>query len=384
MVKIDKIDNFSSFLSLKTCWNTLLEKSRSDNVFLTFEWLTTWWEVFGEDKELCLLLIKKEGGEAIGIAPLMVRKGFSLFGRRLRYVEFIGSGKCDYHDFIIVDRRNEVITAIFDFFLKEYHAWDLIKLRHIREISPNLNSLSSLTGFKKVRKIVDKCPYIPIKKEKDWDTYFQNRGKNLRKDFRKKYKRLSKIGDICFLGSSGEFNQGINQFRQIYEKRYKVMGKCSTFFKGKEMVFFRRIHYVAQTEGWVKIFLLKLNNKIIGYRYGLLYKQKFYDWVTSFDPDFFEYSPGKLLIGEAIKFSMENNIKEFDFLRGDEKYKLKWTKITRSNYELFFLKNNILGSILSFCHSDLMPKLKSSIFVKYFMKTKLSIFFRKRDRLEKI
>jgi CelD/BcsL family acetyltransferase involved in cellulose biosynthesis len=114
---------------------------------------------------------------------------------------------------------------------------------------------------------------------------------------------------------------------------------------------------------------LKVDDKIVGYRYGFLYKQRFYDWNTSFDPAYFQYSPGKILVGEAIRSSIENRIEEFDFLRGDEEYKLKWTELSRAIYELFYFANSALGSILASYYGTLRPRIKSSKVFEFLVKS---------------
>ena len=57
--------------SLARVWDSLLPKCRDDNsIYLTHEWLSTWWKHFGERKKLNILLIEK-GRQVIGIVPLM-------------------------------------------------------------------------------------------------------------------------------------------------------------------------------------------------------------------------------------------------------------------------------------------------------------------------
>ena len=43
-----------------------------------------------------------------------------------------------------------------------------------------------------------------------------------------------------------------------------------------------------------------------------------------------EYSPGWVLLAYLLKWSNENGIKAFDFLRGDEDYKYRFGSVDRS------------------------------------------------------
>ena len=63
------------FILLKEKWNLLLSVSSADNFFLRWEWLWNWWEVFRtSNMELCILLIEKENGEVVGIAPFYLKR----------------------------------------------------------------------------------------------------------------------------------------------------------------------------------------------------------------------------------------------------------------------------------------------------------------------
>ena len=56
------------FDDLKADWNTLLARSRSDTLFLTWEWQTTWWRCLGEGD--LWLLAWYDQDQIVGIAPL--------------------------------------------------------------------------------------------------------------------------------------------------------------------------------------------------------------------------------------------------------------------------------------------------------------------------
>ena len=51
----------AEFGALRDDWNALLCRSAADNIFLTWEWLHTWWEHFGSNKNLLLLAIEDRG-----------------------------------------------------------------------------------------------------------------------------------------------------------------------------------------------------------------------------------------------------------------------------------------------------------------------------------
>jgi CelD/BcsL family acetyltransferase involved in cellulose biosynthesis len=54
-MQVSKITSSVEFSSLREEWNRLLSASGLANIFLTHEWLLSWWEVYGEDIELLVL-----------------------------------------------------------------------------------------------------------------------------------------------------------------------------------------------------------------------------------------------------------------------------------------------------------------------------------------
>jgi hypothetical protein len=67
---------------LENVWNKLLERSGSNTIFLTFEWISTWWKNFGAHHRLFIALVRKEN-EVIGIFPLMITQREFFFAARL-------------------------------------------------------------------------------------------------------------------------------------------------------------------------------------------------------------------------------------------------------------------------------------------------------------
>src|SRR5215203_4134471 len=58
------------FAALKAEWNNLLQRSRYNTIFLTYEWQTTWWECLGEGDLWIVAFRRSDTNELVGIAPL--------------------------------------------------------------------------------------------------------------------------------------------------------------------------------------------------------------------------------------------------------------------------------------------------------------------------
>lgn len=70
-VKIELHHEPSIFETLRPEWNPLVQQSGADTPFSVWEFLATWWDVYGTG-QLWLVCVRDDSGKLIGIAPLFV------------------------------------------------------------------------------------------------------------------------------------------------------------------------------------------------------------------------------------------------------------------------------------------------------------------------
>jgi CelD/BcsL family acetyltransferase involved in cellulose biosynthesis len=85
-------------------------------------------------------------------------------------------------------------------------------------------------------------------------------------------------------------------------------------------------------KGWLALFFLTFNDEPVSSIYCYEYNEKLYAYLSGFDPEYALYRPGHLAIKNLVRYGAEKGLKEFDFLRGNEKYKTIWgsSKIRRN------------------------------------------------------
>src|SRR5690242_1252065 len=130
-MNIGCIRDCETFKKLEPEWNALLQENRSSSIFLTWEWISTWWEIFGKDFEMRVLIDRDENGKLRGIAPLMIGHDKGSFGRNFRCLMIIGQRGdtlAEYLDFIIHPGcEKEVVDSFVGYIVNELAAdWDYI------------------------------------------------------------------------------------------------------------------------------------------------------------------------------------------------------------------------------------------------------------------
>ena len=358
-------NDFSNSL-LYDSWNEILSRAACANIQLTHEWLSTWWEVFGDNERLSLITVA-DGDKIIGIAPLIITKVLSKAGFELRKLTFVGDGLTDYHDLLIAnERRKEILQILLEFIFNNNENWDAIHFRNFRSDSPNLPILrDSLrnTSLTFTERINIKAPYISI--NCDWLKYYGALGKNIRSDIRRRLNYLAKMGKAEFirLHEIDDVMDTLRVIKSIHIKCRQAKGETSWYTDEKRLKFVSLILERFGERKWLDIVFLKLNDRIVAYYLGFVYDNIVYFWNTGFDPEFSKVSPGKLLMHHWIKDSFAAGYREFDFMVGEESYKYQWTKHMRSNYELFLFKNTARSHLLK-CYYTCKPVLKKNPYIK--------------------
>src|SRR5438105_13288277 len=100
-MKVVEIRREEDLRELKPAWTTLLSKSVSDTIFLSWEWATTWWSKYGEPGQLRILVAFDDDHNLRGIAPLRCQQE-RRYGQTVQALTFLcdGSNDSDYLDFI--------------------------------------------------------------------------------------------------------------------------------------------------------------------------------------------------------------------------------------------------------------------------------------------
>ena len=169
---VQSIEDSTAFEGLREEWTALLAESPADGLFLTWEWLFTWWTHLGARRRLAILTVRSDG-DLIAVAPLASRsRGL---GRLLpvRSLEFLGTGSVgsDYLDLIVRRGREEVATeALAEHLARGGRVLRLGQLRTGSCVAPAVARRLSRRGWTSLVASSDVCPHIKLTAH-TWQSY---------------------------------------------------------------------------------------------------------------------------------------------------------------------------------------------------------------------
>src|SRR5919202_6874192 len=130
-LRVNVIDRIDQCQNLTEDWSRLLAQSKSDTIFLTWEWLYSWARIFLDARRKLFILSVQEKNEVIGLAPWYIDR-FKI-GPFCGY-EIVPLGApetgSDYLDVIVKrGREKEVANCLYDFLYGEaVSVWDRLAL----------------------------------------------------------------------------------------------------------------------------------------------------------------------------------------------------------------------------------------------------------------
>ena len=70
---VETITDERVFRALQAEWDDVVDRAQIGHPFLCHDWLRTWWECFGADAQLHLIVVRA-GGRIVAIAPLLFER----------------------------------------------------------------------------------------------------------------------------------------------------------------------------------------------------------------------------------------------------------------------------------------------------------------------
>lgn len=360
---ITQIDNLSDFLALEKVWNQVLEKSSGDTVFLTHEWFRCWWQTYGNGNRLFILLVKDKG-EVIAIAPLMISRG-RYRGFPVKKVGFIENNNSPTSDFIVLTKDEKCLSLIVDYLIKKRNLWDIMSLNNIPKESRTTDILPELfveKGMLFGKRDGIASPYIPI--DSDWQSYYSKRSKKFREVLNNKANRLKKLGTITVQEFNNPDEDLIKTVFEIGRKSWKAKEKIAISSTEENGRFFSQLSEIASKRGWLSIWLLYLNGQPIAFEYHLRYKGKVYALRAAYMEEYQEASPGSVLDRHIIEHLFRGNFTGYDLGPGVVFYKMRWTSEVRDCLQLMIFKENIYGFFLRQLEFKIIPCIKKAKFIQ--------------------
>lgn len=333
MLVVHTIDDTRGFEALADEWRGLLAESSADPLFLSWEWLFTWWCTLGEGRTLRLITVR-DGDQLVAVAPLVLR------GRAMRrlqpfeVLEFLGTGAVgsDYLDLIVrTGCEAGVLRALHRHLADSRYSLELSHTTGDSSAASQLATRLAGAGWARVDEAVEVCPYIGLAGH-DWDGYLETLGASHRYNVRRRFRKLEKTFDAQFEVANDEPSRRafLDDLVRLHRMRRDTLGGSDGLDDDRLVAFHNAFTQRALGRGWLRLNRLTLDGTAVASVYGFRVGPKFYFYQSGFDPSFGKHSVGLLVLAQSIRSALEEGADEYDLLHGNERYKYHWASSERT------------------------------------------------------
>jgi len=266
----------------------------------------------------------REAGRLVGFAPLLIYRR-----KDKRVLAFAGGGVSDYLG--VLQTRGYEGAAVTEL-LNAVHTipgWDVLDLTDLPLSSFLLHS-DPLRPYVKAH---DLCFVltVPASSEELLHLLSKRQWANLRNARSRTQREGNAVMEAAKPSNAAEFLEDLFRLHTI---RWGKLGQSGVLGDPQVQQFHRLIVPSLLSSGLVRLYRMRMNDHTIAVNYSFFQRQSVYCYLQGFDPEFSHLSPGMQLMFAVIEEAVRFGARRFDFLRGEEGYKLHWRPRTEPTYRV--------------------------------------------------
>jgi CelD/BcsL family acetyltransferase involved in cellulose biosynthesis len=334
-MNIAAYDSPSIFSELKSEWNDLLHRSVTNRIFNTWEWQSTWWQVY-QPGELWVITIRDDIGNLVGLAPWFIEVNTN----KERIVRTIGCvDVTDYLDLLVDSSCSEETSlALAAFVAAQSHVYDSLNLCNLPQDSAGYRIFASKLHEEGLRVTLTQqevCPIIEL--PNDVEAYFELLDKKQRHELRRKLRRIEGASEAVawyIVDHSHDLDVEIETFITLMAA--SQADKATFLSESKNVLFFKTIIPLVFTNNWLQLSFLTIDGTPVATYLNFVYDNQVLVYNSGLLPgQYSQLSPGIVLLTNIIQWAIEHHFAVFDFLRGDEEYKYRMGAKDTAIYMLY-------------------------------------------------
>jgi len=359
LICTDIIDNFGNLTCLSNLWNSLALQATHSSPFLSYAWVSSYFEHSLSSCEQWFVVAAFEGEELVGILPLIACPysfvGFSGIILRCPHDDHTFCG-----DLLAAPGKElKVIPYLLVAAAQYYPRFLYIQFNHVSECSPilqyqdalprGLSFLSSPSGY---------GSFLPI--HGHFDSYYKNLSGNFRRNLRKARNKLEKLSGVkpIFLAGPDAAMDSFVRFATVEAQSWKRDAGTAILLSTKLMAFYGCLTKRLSEADWLEWHFLEADGNTIAGHMAIRFNRTLVLWKIGYDAEYSKCAPGNILLEELIKKEYASDeIDMIDFVT-DMPWHANWMVSKRSYYKVRIFQRGIKPNIYR-----LMDK------VRYLLKT---------------
>jgi len=305
-------------------WSRFASSLPNVTPFQLPEWQLTWWRHFGEGR-LHIMLFRSLDA-LVGVVPCFLSE---VDGRPS--LKLLGTGMASTLEPPIATAQRADVAALLKSHLLANNAWTVCDWRDVAANSP-LAGLQMGDRFELKTGADGEWSQVPI--QGTFQQYWEGRSFSLRRNFLKYLDTASMAAD------RPRFEIVRQADPEFVNAIIRLQGEqAGAFARAKDgaAAFLLDLTRVCDDADLLRLFGLRYNRKLVAVMLAFAHRQTIYAFAGGHEAEFESLGFGRLLLFESLRHAFQEGYKAWNFLRGNEAYKLLWgaqmTPTTRVHIE---------------------------------------------------
>jgi hypothetical protein len=302
-------------------WNELLARSRADPLFLSWEWLTQWWQCFaGELAASADILAFYRVGELVGLAPLYRRRVLRSGLLPTTSVQLMGLSWRDpgpvmseYLDVVAADGEAQAVRHGCARALLDEPTWTEWVIGFTAAGRHWCDAFAWRGQGRQYVRNLDRSASYQADLSQGFAAYLRSLGRSTRRSLWGLRRRLAVQAKVKFeTVTADEISSGFNDLNRLHRLRWKTQA-----FTGSRLAFHSSLARRLAGRGELAVSRLRVGDDVVSVLYDVRKGGCQYNISMGFDPVFNrKVSLGLLHLGYAMEAAAESRVATYDLLAG--------------------------------------------------------------------
>lgn len=311
--------------ALEQEWTRLHEASSNHNPFLSFDWTLACWTSKDHPAELFVATVRDQS-RILALAPLCIETRAGV-----KILRFIADERSDYLGFLTAAGSPEMEQWLLEQLTCVEGEWDVVLLEKLTPSYSSLLETVRAPRYEWHKTRWTSAPYCLW--DGEWDS-FHKEGPVWLKEARRRTRRFLSEGYRVESFSGAEAAKRVPLVSAIEVRSWKGRKGSTRLQPGPGADLLRRAFETLGSRDQMELWLAFAGDRAIAFHIYFVLQDRLWDYHTAYDEEFGYTRAGSVAAYLAIESAWKRGIREFDYLCGDEPYKLERSNAARAIYHL--------------------------------------------------
>ncbi len=337
-MQIDRINTLEQFVNIRTDWDRVYCTDRHAHIFMSWVWLQGWLRV---SPFSWFILCARTSAQSpyVAFLPITERGPHVLKFQPARLLTMGGQPLASYTGFICEPNWEKEALPEFARYLAKNLNW--LRFHMAEVLDPRLQLF--LNAFPSERFIVHTTrgmPALHVSLSDDWESYLSEKiSKNTRKKLRRSLKEIQLLPGIRVTEiDASNAARDIDLQLTLWQKRWGPKPLAG---------YIRQVLLHLHQHDQLRLSIFWDGENPIAASTALLDwpHKRMYGYIFGGNSQYTSLSPGKVTLGHEIQFAIAHGFEDYDFLLGNDPYKLSFGAQLRKTTNVKILPKGFSNNI---------------------------------------